>query len=386
VQHFLGVFARTYGEPPKDLDDEVMAIFLNYKWPGNIKELRRVIERMVLTTATTRLGPQDVPLTVLGDGPHTSYRHLIEERSYQNAKRDWGRPDATEGIKLSPLRSRHQQQQRTLRRSVVLYGQGLQSGLKTGVILVPLPPHSGIIFRNITSGETLPASVDFVASTDFCTSLCKGRMAAKTVEHIMSALHAYRISNLLIKISDEIPIMDGSAADFCQLLEEGGIEEQDALAEEFVVDQCYAMGEVRPDAKFILIEPYDGFRVTYRLHYPQPLGTQEFVYEHRDGMGYRREVALARTFAFVRDVEKMHEVGLVAGGRLNNVILIDDAKIVNNIHLHFPNEFARHKVLDIMGDLYLLGRPLRGHVRANMTGHTENVALVKKLRAAMRPV
>jgi UDP-3-O-acyl-N-acetylglucosamine deacetylase len=119
------------------------------------------------------------------------------------------------------------------------------------------------------------------------------------------------------------------------------------------------------------------------LHYPKPLGIQEFTYEHRDGASYRSEVALARTFAFVRDVEKMHELGLVAGGRLNNVILIDDEKIVNNAQMHFPDECARHKVLDIIGDLYLLGRPLRGHVRANMTGHTENVALVKQLRAAV---
>jgi UDP-3-O-acyl N-acetylglucosamine deacetylase len=275
--------------------------------------------------------------------------------------------------------------QRTLDRSVVLYGQGLQSGLKTGMILSPMPPHSGILFRNITTGKTVPASIDFIESTDFCTSLKRGCIAARTVEHLMSALHAYRITNALIKISDEVPIMDGSAHAFCQLIEEAGIAEQDAAVEEFIVDQCYAIGQVSADAKFILVEPYDGFRVTYRLDYPSPLGVQEFSYEHTDSTRYRHEIAPARTFGFVKEVERMQELGLLAGGRLTNVVLIDDEKIVNSTPLRFPDEFVRHKVLDVIGDFYLLGKMMRGHVRANMTGHTENIALVQKLRAVMLP-
>jgi len=415
THHFLQVFAHEDGHPPKAIDHQAMAILVNYDWPGNVKELKHIVAQMVLQAATYHLGVQDIPLNIQGSRFHGQGWGLTEHTSYHNAKRDWERTfltyhlrrhnwrirDAAHTLQISErclqrkiaaynlqsaaLRVRPQQKQRTLRRSVVLYGQGLQSGLKTGLILSPLPPNSGIIFSNITSGETLPASIDFVESTDFCTTLRKGRVAAKTIEHIMSVLHAYGISNLLIKISDEVPIMDGSAVDFCTLVAEGGIAEQDVPAEEFVVDQCYHIGEIRPDTKFILVEPYDGFRVTYRLAYPPPLGVQEFTYEHHDGMSYCCEVAPARTFGFVRDVEKLHELGLVAGGRLNNVILIDDEKIVNSIQLRFPDEFARHKVLDIIGDLYLLGKPLRGHVRANMTGHTENAALVQKLRAAMMP-
>jgi UDP-3-O-acyl N-acetylglucosamine deacetylase len=394
IQHFLRICAEQHGCSPKEIDDNAMAILLNYAWPENVKELQNILDRMVNTSMTNRLGWQDVPLAIQGASPHKHYASHAENTLYQGTKRDsdgtfsfsadrclQGKI-ATHRTMPSAYRS-VQRMQRTLSRSVVLYGQGLQSGLKTGIILSPLPPNHGIIFSHIPSGETLPASVDFVTSTDFCTSLRKGRIAAKTVEHLLSVLHAYRISNLLVKISDEIPIMDGSAADFCQLVEQGGVEEQDAPVEEFVVDQCYHVGDIQSDTKFILVEPYDGLRVTYRLHYPKPLGIQEFTYEHRDGASYRSEVALARTFAFVRDVEKMHELGLVAGGRLNNVILIDDEKIVNNAQMHFPDECARHKVLDIIGDLYLLGRPLRGHVRANMTGHTENVALVKQLRAAV---
>jgi UDP-3-O-acyl N-acetylglucosamine deacetylase len=273
--------------------------------------------------------------------------------------------------------------QRTLCRSVVLHGEGLQSGLKTGMILSPMPPHSGILFRNITTGQTMPASVDFIESTDFCTSLKQGCLTARTVEHLMSALHAYRITNVLIKISDEVPIMDGSADAFCHLIEEAGIAEQDAVMEEFVVDRCYAVGQVRTDTKFILVEPYDGFRVTYRLDYPPPLGVQEFSYEHTDSTSYRHAIAPARTFAFVKEVERMHELGLIAGGRLTNVVLIGEEKIINSAPLRFPDECVRHKILDIIGDVYLLGKMVRGHVHANMTGHTENIALVKQLRALM---
>ena len=273
--------------------------------------------------------------------------------------------------------------QRTLRCSVVGYGLGLQSGVKTGIILEPMPPDSGIVFRNIATGETLPASIDFVASTNFCTTLQQNGVTVRTIEHLMSALHAYGISNLRVQIGDEVPIMDGSAASFCQLIEDGGVVEQEGELEEFVVDRCYHVGQVDPAAKFILVEPYDGFKVSYRLQYPEPLGIQEFAYEHRNGTGYCFEIAPARTFAFVHEVEKMHEMDMIAGGRLNNVILLGDGKIVNNVQLRFPDECVRHKVLDLIGDLYLLGKSIRGHVRANMTGHTENVALVKQLSNAL---
>ena len=266
---------------------------------------------------------------------------------------------------------------------MVGYGLGLQSGVKTGIILEPIPPDSGIVFRNIATGETLPAAIDFVTSTNFCTTLHQNGVTVKTIEHLMSALHAYGITNLLVQVGDEVPIMDGSASSFCQLIEEGGVVEQGGERQEFVVDRCYHVGQIDPASKYILVEPYDGFKVSYRLHYPQPLGTQEFTYEHRNGAGYRFEIAPARTFAFVHEVEKMHEMGLIAGGRLNNVILLGDEKIINNVQLRFPDEYVRHKVLDLIGDLYLLGKSLRGHVRANMTGHTENVALVKQLSDAL---
>jgi UDP-3-O-acyl N-acetylglucosamine deacetylase len=371
TKHFL----QRYGDSSlKAIDDDAMATLLRYHWPGNVKELKNLLAHIVKTTSGGCLRLSDIPPVI------RSTHSLLHNSNPAASLSD----KVTRHNQKAHSSRYHQPYQRTLRRSVVLYGQGLHSGLKTGMILSPLPPNSGILFKDITSGEILPASIKFVESTDFCTSLQQGRTTARTIEHLMSTLHAYRISNLLIKISEEIPIMDGSAAAFCQLMEEGGIEEQGTVVEEFIVDQCYHVGDITPDAKYILVEPYDGFRVSYRLRYPKPLGIQEIIYEHRDGSSYRQNIAPARTFAFLRDVEKMHALGLVAGGRFDNVILIDNEKIINSVQLRFLDEFARHKVLDIIGDFYLLGWPLRGHIKANMTGHTENIALVQKLRATLQ--
>src|SRR5205823_6557254 len=185
----------------------------------------------------------------------------------------------------------------------VVNGQGLHTGVRTGLILQPLPPGSGIHFGNISSGETVPALIDHVDSTDYATTLARGGMVAKTVEHLMAALHAYGITNVLVKMQGEVPILDGSALELCALLDEGGLVEQ-----------------------------------------PATVG------------------------------------GLASGGRLNNCILVGPDGVVN-APLRFPDEFVRHKILDIFGDFYLLGRPLRGRVTARMTGHSDNAALLRQIRA-----
>jgi UDP-3-O-acyl N-acetylglucosamine deacetylase len=214
----------------------------------------------------------------------------------------------------------------------------------------------------------------------------KGAVKANTIEHLMSALHAYQITNVLITLGEEVPFMDGSALAFCQQIEAAGIVEQEALAECFVVDRCYLNGSATSGSKSISIEPYNGFRITYRASYPAPIGTQEWTYEHRSGAHYRQQIAPARTFGFVKDVEAMHDAGLIPGGRLNNTILLGDGCMVNTAPLRFANEFVRHKILDIMGDFYLLGQPIRGHIRASMTGHTDNVELVRQLQTALTAV
>ena len=270
--------------------------------------------------------------------------------------------------------------QRTIGRSVLVNGQGLHSGARTGLILQPLPPGSGVVFGSILSGETVPALVDHVESTGYATTLVRGGMVAKTVEHLMATLHAYGVTNLLVKMQAEVPILDGSALELCALLDEAGVVDQPATTEELVVDQRYAVGGSDPSEKGIAIEPADGFEVYYTLDYPAPIGRQEVTFRLSDAEAFRREIAPARTFGFVKEIEQLEQMGLAAGGRLNNCILVADEGVVN-APLRFADEFARHKVLDVLGDFYLLGRPIRGRIVARMTGHSDNAALLRVLRA-----
>lgn len=274
--------------------------------------------------------------------------------------------------------------QRTVARSVVANGQGLHSGQRTGLILQPLPPGSGILFGSILSGETVPALIDYVDQTGYATTLARGGMIARTVEHLMATLHAYGITNLLVKMQGEVPILDGSAAEFCQLIEEGGVVDQDDTIEELVIDRPCAVGAEDLAKKGILIEPADAFEVSYLLEYPPPIGRQVVAFRLEGPESFRREIAPARTFGFVREIETLERMGLASGGRLNNFILVGDEGVVN-APLRFDDEFARHKILDLIGDFYLLGRPIRGRVLARMTGHGDNAALMRELRQRFGP-
>ncbi len=271
--------------------------------------------------------------------------------------------------------------QKTLKKSVVFSGQGLHSGIKTGAVLHPLPPNSGVLFSGISADATVPAHLDYVGSTGYATSLRGKGIVVGTVEHFLAVLHSYGISNLLVKIQGEIPIMDGSALEFCRLIEEAGIEEQDEDWYEIVIDRKYQVGVKNGES--ISIEPAEALSVRYHLNYPEPVGLQEHTFVSRGPDSFREEIAPARTFGFLKDIENLEKLGLVNGGRLSNCILIDNEKVVNT-ELRFPDEFARHKILDIMGDFYLLGRPIRGRITARMTGHTDNIALLREVRKGMR--
>lgn len=270
--------------------------------------------------------------------------------------------------------------QRTIKKSMVLYGTGLHSGMKTGLLLQPLPPHSGILFGNVSYEEVVPAHLDYVQTTEFATSLKKGRAIAKTIEHLMAVLHAYGITNLMVKMIEEIPIMDGSASEFCKIVEEAGIEEQEERVSEIVIDRRL---EVVHKNKSLVIEPSEVFSVHYLLDYPSPIGKQTLDFTLENEETFREQVAPARTFGFLKDIEMLERMGLGSGGRLHNFILVDDEKIVNT-ELRFSDEFVRHKILDLIGDFYLLNRPIRGRVTARLTGHTENIALMKKIQEGMR--
>lgn len=269
--------------------------------------------------------------------------------------------------------------QRTLAQSAILYGQGLHSGRKSGLILEPLAPDSGVHFSLMGQNLTVPAFVDFVESTAFATTVRNGEVFASTIEHLMAALHAFRISNLLVKCNGEVPILDGSALDFCRLIDAVGIEEQVGDWYEIAVTEPVCWGDSANGGESILLEPAESLTVSYTLSYPEPIGIQQFQFCYRDPQSFVQEIAPARTFGFMRDIERLQRAGLAAGGRLDNFILIGPEGVVNT-SFRFEAELARHKILDIMGDLFMLGRPLRAHVKASMTGHSDNIKVLSFLR------
>jgi two-component system nitrogen regulation response regulator NtrX len=412
LSYFLTYFCNRYEQSEKIFDDEALETLINYDWSGNIKELKNMVEKIVVTVPTTLITLHDIPVSVRNEMDKDIQRYYERYTSMQEAEDVWKRnyllyhlnkndrniKSTAErlrisesrlqnyigkfGIVLAKRKKARKTLQRTLKRSMVLSGRGLHSGLKTGIILSPLPPNSGIIFDSISNSGTIPALIDYVESTEYATTLRKGNVTACTVEHFLAVLHAYRISNLLIKINNEVPIMDGSAVDFCQLIEDAGIEEQDAFLEEIVIPERYSVGEATHDSRYIYIEPSDEFSIHYILQYPDPVGHQEYAFTLMDGETFKDEIAPARTFGFLKDIEMLEKRGLASGGRLNNFILIDDEKIINT-ELRFPDEFVRHKILDLLGDFYLLGRPIRGKIVANMTGHTQNNTLLRIIRESL---
>jgi UDP-3-O-[3-hydroxymyristoyl] N-acetylglucosamine deacetylase len=272
--------------------------------------------------------------------------------------------------------------QKTIGKSIVAYGMGLFSGVKTGMILLPMPPGTGIIFEQVPEGERIPAFVDYVYSSGNASSI-KGKSCTITaVEHLLATCHMYGITNLLVKISDEVPIFDGSAQEICSKIEEAGIIEQKQGIEPLVIKNKIVLRNL-PDGKFLSIEAAGELEIDYRLEQPRPIGVQQYVF--RGGKSaFLREIAPARTFGSIKDFERLEKIGLAAGrvsNVMSNTILLNNDEVINT-ELRFADEFVRHKILDLIGDLYLIARPVIGKVVARQTGHLENIALVKELKQA----
>ena len=284
--------------------------------------------------------------------------------------------------------------QRTLRGNVVLNGTGLLSGRNTGVILSPLGVNEGIVFQTL-DGQTIRGHI--TSLEDFSqqqgtpktfsansTTLDNGRRRVRTVEHLMAVLSMYGITNVLVKVDEEIPNVDGSARDFCDLIEEAGILEQRAATRVAVVKPKIGVGNEDRLEKHIYAEPFDGFEISMRVDYPPPIGEQSFTFN--PGLSsFAREIAPARSFNTFENIEMAQKLGKVGGGYLNSHIIMHDGKVINT-ELRYPDEFVRHKILDVIGDLYLLGLPLRGRIAANMTSHGYNQALVQRLYQAVQAV
>ncbi|MBT91124.1 MAG: UDP-3-O-[3-hydroxymyristoyl] N-acetylglucosamine deacetylase [Deltaproteobacteria bacterium] len=274
----------------------------------------------------------------------------------------------------------------TLGDNVVLNGTGLLSGRNTGIILSPAPPSSGIQFQTldgisipgrITSLEDYQHAQSQQSFTANSTVLARENRRVRTVEHLMAALSMAGLDNVLIKADEEIPNVDGSALDFARLLDEVGTVDQDAEVTEAVICEKLSIGEEDLDQKYLYVEPYDGFEVTMRVNYPPPILEQQLTFNAEQD-SFLNEIAPARSFNTFQNIDMAQKMGKVGSGYLNSHIIIYDGKVINT-ELRFTDEFVRHKILDLIGDLFLLGYPLRGRVVANMTSHGYNQALVQKM-------
>ena len=267
--------------------------------------------------------------------------------------------------------------QKTIGQSIVVYGVGLHSGVKTGMILLPMPEGTGIVFEHIPDGERIPAHIDYVFSVGYASTVKGKNCQVRTIEHLMATCHMYGITNLLVKVSEEVPIFDGSALEMCNNIEKAGIVEQKVGVGPLKIDTRISLANLG-NGRHLSIEPSDRFEVEYILEHPRPIGHQSYHFAG-DRDDFLQNIAPARTFGFIKDFERLAKMGLGSGGRVNNVILLNEEEVVNTT-LRFPDEFVRHKVLDLIGDTYLLNRPIIGKISAKQTGHLENIALVKELQ------
>ena len=290
-----------------------------------------------------------------------------------------GKRENTSVLEFDLHDSQFLRKQKTVATSNIFYGVGLHSGEKTGMVIKPLPPGKGIRFENISEDGYIPARIQYLNTTGYATSIKKDNLEARTIEHFMAVLHAFGITNLSIKINKEMPIDDGSAIGFYELIKESGIVEQDDFIPDIVIDKPLLIGVESANGKFIKIEPADKFIVNYTCIYPAPLGRQTYEFVMRSPDDFFNEIAPARTYGFVEELNALNEMGLAKGGRINNFIMLDKGNIINT-ELRFPEELARHKILDITGDFYLLGRTIRGKITAQITGHSDNAKMVNLIK------
>jgi UDP-3-O-[3-hydroxymyristoyl] N-acetylglucosamine deacetylase len=277
--------------------------------------------------------------------------------------------------------------QRTVKQLVKTVGVGLHSGTKVELTLRPAAPDTGIVFRRVDLNPPVdfPASAAGVGDTRMASTLDKDGAKVSTVEHLMSACAGLGIDNLYVDLSaEEIPIMDGSAASFVFLLQQAGLQEQNA-AKKFI--RVKKTVEVRDgngaEAKWARLEPYNGFKLKFFIEFNHPAvdGTGQTAEVDFESESYVKEIARARTFGFMQDVETLRGMGLARGGSLENAIVMDEYRILNPDGLRYDNEFVRHKILDAIGDLYLVGHPLLAGYIAHKSGHTLNNLLLRELLA-----
>ena len=277
--------------------------------------------------------------------------------------------------------------QRTIKNLVKTTGVGLHSGLRVELTLRPAAPNTGIVFHRLDLPEVVdfPAVASMVSDTRMASVLQVGQARVSTVEHLMSALAGLGIDNLHIDLTAvEVPIMDGSAATFVYLLRSAGIEEQ-ASAKKFL--KVTKPVEIREhdgkQEKWARLEPHDGFALSFSIDFRHPAidSTSNFAEIDFATDSYIKEIARARTFGFVNEVEALRSMGLARGGSLDNAIVMDEYRVLNSDGLRYDDEFVKHKILDAVGDLYLIGMPLMAKYVACRSGHAINNQLCRALLA-----
>ena len=269
--------------------------------------------------------------------------------------------------------------QQTLANAVSCAGVGLHSGQPVTLTLRPAPPNTGVVFvnRNGHAGASIAASVEHLVPTELCTAISGNGFQVKTIEHILAALAGLDIDNVYVEVdAGEVPVMDGSAAHFVRLIRSAGIVPQSRRQPYLKITRPL---EVVEGVRRVRIEPSSTTKITYSIHYNHPLiQTQTYAYEH-SAHAFEREIADARTFGFLQEVEALWARGLGQGGNLDNTIVLSQDGILNESGLRFANEFVRHKILDLIGDFSLLGVPFIGHLIAKRSGHAIHTRLVQQI-------
>ena len=273
--------------------------------------------------------------------------------------------------------------QRTLKHSIEAVGVGLHTGKKIHLVLRPATAGSGVTFRrtDLPKPVSIPAQARYVTDTQLSTTLGIDSIRISTVEHLLAAVAGLGIDNLYVDVdAPEVPIMDGSARPFVFLLQSAGIEEQNVPKKYIRIKKEIS---VKKGDKWARLKPYEGFKVSFSIDFDHPVFSTEQQHAELDfsTTSFVTNISRSRTFGFLQDYEKLRQRGLVLGGSLENAIVIDDHRVINEEGLRFSDECVKHKILDVVGDLYLLGHSLIGYFEGHKSGHELNNYLLKELLA-----
>lgn len=272
--------------------------------------------------------------------------------------------------------------QNTIKKEIVITGKGLHTGKNINMRINPAPRDTGVVFiRTDKRNIKIKAGVNSVVDTTFATTLGSGGVKIGTVEHLLAAFSGFNIDNVYVELDGpEVPIMDGSAMPFVNKIIETGIAKQAKSISYIRILEPIVVSEGQSQ---IAITPYEGTRITYRLFYTHPAFGEQKHGLDISTRTFINELAPARTFGFLRDVEMLRSKGLARGGSLENAIVLGEKEVINGNQLRFKDEFVRHKILDAVGDISLIGLPLYGHIIANKSGHTLHIKLLKKILACL---